>query len=288
AGKEGRRDLGEVPLHRVEGLGETSLDRLRQLRAQLLELLEARLEILALRRELLEAGLLRVVLLFRERGDLAERLTPALEPAPPPPLEPLRGLCERIAIAPLRALVGARVLEAPPRLVGLGLDPRQLHVDRRDRRRRVGQRLAQLDLGRAEPPQLLAELTRSCAAGVDPCPKRRLEAGGRLRGARERRVEPLGSREYPCELVRPGPAPARADGRVDPRRLRRARVVAEPRGLRCGSVGFAHERAGLHAERLGVATLHRTGRAAEPHEVAFGCRGTVGVGGDGTTEPALR
>jgi chromosome segregation protein len=44
----------EVALHRVEGLGEAPLDRLGQLGAQLLELGEARLEILALRRELVE------------------------------------------------------------------------------------------------------------------------------------------------------------------------------------------------------------------------------------------
>src|SRR5438309_4197285 len=36
AREERRRDLFEIPLHGVEGLGEAPLDRLRQLRAQLL------------------------------------------------------------------------------------------------------------------------------------------------------------------------------------------------------------------------------------------------------------
>src|SRR5439155_559995 len=78
--EERRGDVCEIPLHGVERLGEASFNRLRQLRAQLLELGEALLEILALNRELLEARLLRVVLLLRERIHLAERLAAALEP----------------------------------------------------------------------------------------------------------------------------------------------------------------------------------------------------------------
>src|SRR4029077_10314089 len=101
--EERGRDLGEVPLHRVERLREAPLDRLRQLCAQLLELLEALLEVLPLRRELLEPRLLRVVLLLRERFHGAERVAP--------PLEPLGGLGERVAVVALRALVSARVLE---------------------------------------------------------------------------------------------------------------------------------------------------------------------------------
>src|SRR5947208_2342022 len=38
AGEERRRDLFEIPLHGVESLGEPPLDRLRELRTQLLEL----------------------------------------------------------------------------------------------------------------------------------------------------------------------------------------------------------------------------------------------------------
>ena len=61
-----------------EGLGEPRLDGLRQVVAKLLELVQAALQILALRRQLLQALLLGVVLLLRERVHLAERLTPAL------------------------------------------------------------------------------------------------------------------------------------------------------------------------------------------------------------------
>jgi hypothetical protein len=53
----------------VEGLGEASLDRLRQLVAELLELREALLEIRTLGGELLQPRLLRLVLLVRERVD---------------------------------------------------------------------------------------------------------------------------------------------------------------------------------------------------------------------------
>ena len=50
AGEERRRDLGEVLLDRREGLLEAPLDRLGQVAAQLLELLEAALEVGALGR----------------------------------------------------------------------------------------------------------------------------------------------------------------------------------------------------------------------------------------------
>src|SRR5581483_6959392 len=93
-----------------------------QLGAQLLELLEAPLAVGALRRELVEAGLLRLVLLLRERVHLAERLSPALEP--------LRPLGELVPIVALGRLVGVRVLEPAARLVRLGLDAGGLDLDR--------------------------------------------------------------------------------------------------------------------------------------------------------------
>ena len=58
AGKEGRGDILEVRRDGGEGLGEAPLDGLGELRAQLVELLEALLEILALRRQVGEALLL--------------------------------------------------------------------------------------------------------------------------------------------------------------------------------------------------------------------------------------
>ena len=71
AGEERRGDLLEVRADRRESLVEAALDRLGELGAQLLELLQARLEILALLGQLGEALLLAVVLLLGERVDLA-------------------------------------------------------------------------------------------------------------------------------------------------------------------------------------------------------------------------
>src|SRR3569833_1039543 len=68
AREERAGDLGEMRLHSGERLCEARLDRLGQLVAQLLELLERLLEVGALRRQLLEPLLLRVVLLLRKWG----------------------------------------------------------------------------------------------------------------------------------------------------------------------------------------------------------------------------
>ena len=56
------------------------LDGLREVVAERRELLEALLEVLALRRQLGETRPLLVVLLLRERIDLAHPLAPPLEP----------------------------------------------------------------------------------------------------------------------------------------------------------------------------------------------------------------
>src|SRR5204862_7794003 len=151
---------------------EPPLDRLRELHAQLLELGKALFEILALRGQLLEPRLLRVVLLLRERVHLAERL--------PPALQPLGTLRELVAVVALGALVRPRMVETAPRLVRLRLDARDLDLDRRDACRSVRQRLPQLDFGRAEPTQLLSEPAGAGASGVDACAQRRLETRGRL------------------------------------------------------------------------------------------------------------
>src|SRR5262249_8918264 len=121
AGEERRCDLGEVLLNRVERLRKAALDGFLELCAQLLELGEALLEVLALCRQLLEPRLLRVVLLLRERIHLPERLAAALEA--------LRALGELVAVVALGALVGARMLEPAARLVGLRLDACDLDVD---------------------------------------------------------------------------------------------------------------------------------------------------------------
>jgi len=103
----------EVPLHGLEGLGEAPLDGLGQLRTELLELVEARLEVGPLRRELVEALLLGLVLLLRERVDLAERLAAALEP-----LDRVR---ELVAVVAFGRRVRVRMLEPAAGLLGLAL-----------------------------------------------------------------------------------------------------------------------------------------------------------------------
>src|SRR5207302_6769157 len=111
SGEDGRGDVLGVAADRVERLREAPLHRFGQLVAQLLELVEARLEVGPLRDELLEPLLLRCVLLVRERVDLAQRLAP--------PLEPLDGRRELLGVVAFRRLVYVRRLEAPTRLVGL-------------------------------------------------------------------------------------------------------------------------------------------------------------------------
>ena len=63
-----------------ERLREAALDSLRELGAQLLELLQARLQVGPLRLELGQPLLLELVLLLGERVDLAELDPPRLEP----------------------------------------------------------------------------------------------------------------------------------------------------------------------------------------------------------------
>src|SRR4029079_15943176 len=79
AGEDGRRHVFEVAADGLERVGETPLDRLGQLVAELLELGQAVFESAPLGGELLEACLLRLVLLVGERVDLAQGLAPALE-----------------------------------------------------------------------------------------------------------------------------------------------------------------------------------------------------------------
>src|SRR5262249_40276024 len=105
AGEERRSHLREVALHCLERLGEAALDRLYQLAAQVLELVQAALEVLSLLRDVLQAGLLLLVLLARKGVDSAELLTAALQPP-----EPGRQLvCLALGLLPLRLRPAASV-----------------------------------------------------------------------------------------------------------------------------------------------------------------------------------
>ena len=104
----------------AESLGETALDRLVELVAEVGELLQARLEVLALRLQLGEPLLLGLVLLLRERVDLAELDAPRVRGA-------RRGWRARLG-HPLRRFRG-RFLEPSARISRLGLDPGQLDLD---------------------------------------------------------------------------------------------------------------------------------------------------------------
>ena len=151
-GNSVRRDLLEVLRDRRERLGEAALDRRRELGAELLELLEALLEILALRPQVVEALLLGVVLLSRERIDLTERGATYLEP-----FDAARKL---VAILSLGRLDVARRLETPRSVCDVGVDPRDLDLGCGHGRARLLELAPQIHLGGSERPELLAELAR--------------------------------------------------------------------------------------------------------------------------------
>ncbi len=182
AREERRRYFLEVSADRREGVVEAPLDGLGELGPELLELLQARFEILALSDELGEALLLALVLLLRERVDLAEGFAAALEP-----LDPRRQLLAVVAFGRLRA----GVLEPAPRLRGLGVEPRTVDVDGRPPLARLCGRPPGLGFLRAEPPELRGELACACRARIHPGLQRSLEPPSRLGRPRERRGQAL-------------------------------------------------------------------------------------------------
>ena len=155
--------------------------------------LQALLEILPLHLELGEPLLLGLVLLLRERIDLAE-LAPAL-------LEPLGARRELVALVALRR-VGGGLLEPAAGVGRLGLDPGQLDLDLRRPLRGLLGALPQLDLGRAELPQRRSQLARAAARrrrrGRGAAPR---SAAAVATAAAERLAEPLGAGEHAPEQV---------------------------------------------------------------------------------------
>src|SRR5207237_66042 len=168
-----------------------TLDRFAELGTQLLELVEARLEVGALRGELLEPQLLRRVLLLRERVHCAEGLATALQAFAAP-----GGLVAVLALRPF----GRRGPEAPARGAGRG-----------GRRRRSGRprpgghpRRRPAPLRRRRPPRRRGRGPRD-AAGRH---RRRPAARPRRRRAgtvRARRPAPPRSRRRRRGARRPPP-----------------------------------------------------------------------------------
>ena len=182
AREERRGDLLEVLGDGRERLGEPALDRGGELCAQLLELLQALLEIGALRLEVVETLLLRLVLLPRERVDLPERRAARLEP--------VDAGRELVAVVALRRLDLARGVEPSRRLRDVGVDARELHLGGCHGGARLLELAPEVHLRRAERAQLLAELAGPGRARVHTGAERRLEPVGRSPG----RLDPVAQR----------------------------------------------------------------------------------------------
>ena len=177
AGEQRRRHLLEVARDGLERLVEAPLHGLGELVAKLRDLRQRRLEILPLRRELLEPLLLLLVLLLGQRIHLAERLAAGIEP-----LRPRRELG---AVVALGGLVGACLVEAALRLLRLGVETRELDLDCGCPLRCLVGPLPHLDLGGTEPSQLLPEPGGAFCTRIDASADGCFEPGGELPGAVE-------------------------------------------------------------------------------------------------------
>src|SRR5205823_3967875 len=232
-----------------EGLVEPALDGLGQLGPQLLELLQARLEVFALRDELGETLLLALVLLLGERIDLPESLAA--------PLEPLDLLRQLVAVVAFRRL-GSGLFEPAPGSGGLRLEPRPLHLDGRAPLAGFPCEPPRLGLLPAEPPQLGRELAGPRRTRVDARLQRRLEARGQLGRPGERSGKPLGP---------------------DGKRFDRERSRLRPRqgflGAPLELLGLARERppARLELEQNGLGRLPREPQLAPVGVVAVAVAG---------------
>ncbi len=166
AREEALDHLREVELDRSEGLLEALRDRLGEVAAEGLELGEALLEVGTLRRELVEALLLCLVLLLGQRVDLAELLAAALQA-----VEPRRELVTVVALRRLRS--GG--VEPPLGLLAVGVDPRQLDLEGARALGSGREQPTELDLFGAETAQRGAQLRAAGRVGVDALPEECLE-----------------------------------------------------------------------------------------------------------------
>src|SRR5207302_439307 len=144
-------------LDRLERLGEPALHGGGEVVAERLELVERALEVLALRREVDQPFLLALVLLLGERIDLAEGLTAPLEA-----LDPLRQLVTVVALG----RIGPGFAEPAASLVGLGVEAGPLDVEDVEPLGGLGCGPAEVDLGGAEPAELVGQLAGAGRASV--------------------------------------------------------------------------------------------------------------------------
>src|SRR4029079_12715432 len=181
AGEQRRSDFGEVRLDCGERFREALLDGACKIVAQRLELLQARLEVRPLRRELGQALLLLVVLLLRERIDLTKRFAPTLVA-----FDLVR---ELVSVVALRRL-GLGRLETAPRLVCSRFAARALYVDCAKPLACLRGQTTDLDLVGPETAELVGECARSRRACVSSCAQRRF--AGVITDFLECEYEPLG------------------------------------------------------------------------------------------------
>ena len=267
AREERRRHLLEVPRDRLERLVEAALDGLCELVTELRDLRERRLEILPLRCELVEALLLRLVLLLRQRVDLAELLASRVES--------LGAGRELGPIVALGGLVRARGVETTCCLLGLGLETCEVDLHGRRPLVRLVRLPARLDLGRTEPAKLLPEEGGPLRARVDPRLDRRLESRRNPHGPIEARAEHFDGVAQPNEHVGIERRPARPP--LEQRSVGRARTVGCLPCELCGRIRQREQRRSLGLELLsagGVVCRAQVDGAAEPDDDDFGGLGS--------------
>ena len=224
-GKSVDGDLLEVLCDSGEGLREAALDRRGELRAELLELVEASLEILALRLQVVEPLLLGLVLLARERVHLAERARRTSSRS--------TRVSELVTVVAFGRLDLACGLESPSQRPRLSVDPGDLDLRRGQARARLLELAAEVHLGRAERAELLAELAGPQRAGVGTCTQRRLEPAGDTACA----VDPVAKRcralDEPVERARVDRGRASLGARPKAASAARAARLPPPRLASC-------------------------------------------------------
>ncbi len=179
--------LSEVALDRHVGFLETLLDGIRKLVAERGQLGQRLLEVFALQDEFLQPSLLAGMFLRRQRVDLAESFAAALE-ARDLSAELLRLLVGEHAFA-FSQHVGANTRSY---FLALPLEPRGFNSDRGQALGRLARGPSQLCLPCPKGTQLLAQLSRTASAGVDPGLQRRFEASRGLGRASQEPGSALG------------------------------------------------------------------------------------------------